>query len=381
MRVVQSVLSEGQWSSPLSMNTASQLVLVFGNRDSMRNNSIRNSILSNPPNAEIIGCTTSGEIQGAEIYDDALTLTALEFDRVVTKVYSAQIEDHHCAFNLGQLLAEQLPKASLRHVLVISDGQKVNGSELVSGLTSDLDNSISVTGGLAGDGSRFEETVVWHNDSVDSGLVVVVGFYGDAVQIGHGHLGGWRPFGPIREITAAKGNVLFELDGKPALELYKQFLGTHAEQLPSSALLFPLALTEDNGSETVVRTILNIDEDKQSMVFAGNMPTGAKCQLMRANYDNLVDGAEGAALNALTNLQSFSGEQPQLAILISCVGRRLVLNQGVEEELEIVQSSLPENCAMTGFYSYGEVSPLVPFGRCGLHNQTMTVTLIAEKQP
>ncbi len=375
MKSFQSIFSNGQWSAPLQEELKANLVLAFGDR-SLIQQQIQSDIAKAFPKADIVGCTTSGEIMGASLHDDSICLTAVQFDNTDIEVKSDSIKNHGDAKSLGHSLASQLSTDDLKYVLVISDGQLVNGTHLIEGITEALPAHVAVTGGLAGDGARFEETVVWHNQECSPGLVVLVGLYGENIQIGHGHLGGWREFGPLRKITKSSENVLYEFDGKPALELYKELLGEHADGLPASALLFPIAIQLQGSDQTVVRTILNIDEDNQSMTFAGNMPEGATCQLMRANYENLVDGAQGAAEMALTHHQQM---QPDLAILISCVGRRLVLDQRIEEELEIVEEQLPEQCAITGFYSYGEISPLVELGPCSLHNQTMTITLFSEK--
>lgn len=375
MNVFQSTYMHDNWSLALEINKKAQLVLVFGNRELIKDNVLRQEIMQHYPEASVVGCTTSGEIQGAELLNDTLCLTAIEFNKTQVQVYSHSVAESDSVCQLGHELIKKMQHEDLKHVFLISDGQLVNGTELLEGIVPHLPENVLITGGLAGDGSRFQETVVWHNNRIEPGLVVSIGFYGDDLHIGHGHLGGWREFGPEREITKSTDNILYELDGKPALELYKQFLGEHAESLPASALLFPLALKRKGQSDIVVRTILNINEENQSMIFAGNMPQGASCQLMRANYNDLVDGAQGAVSESLKSMAAF---EPELAILVSCVGRRLVLNQRTEEELEIIQEMLPDNCEMTGFYSYGEISPIVPFGQCELHNQTMTITLLSE---
>lgn len=377
MNVFQSTYEHENWSLALETNKKTQLVLVFGNRELIKENSLRQQIMQYYPEASVVGCTTSGEIQGAELLNDTLCLTAIEFVNTQIQVCSHSVAESDSVFQLGHQLIKKMQHKGLKHVFLISDGQLVNGTELLEGIIPHLPENVLITGGMAGDGSRFQETVVWHNNRIEPGLVVLIGFYGDCLHIGHGSLGGWREFGPEREITKSTNNILYELDSKPALELYKQFLGEHAENLPASALLFPLAMKRKGQSNTVVRTILNIDEENQSMIFAGNMPEGASCQLMHANYNDLVDGAQGAVSKSL---KSMSGFEPELAILISCVGRRLVLNQRTEEELEIIQEMLPDTCEMTGFYSYGEISPIVPFGRCELHNQTMTITLLSENK-
>jgi hypothetical protein len=231
-----------------------------------------------------------------------------------------------------------------------------------------------VTGGLAGDGSSFKRTWVLVDGRPTEHAVVAVGFYGDAVHVHHGSQGGWDIFGPERRVTRSEGSVLYELDGHPALELYKQYLGERADGLPATALLFPLALRATaTDAKTLVRTVLAVDEATQSMTFAGDVPQGSLAQLMRANFDRLVEGASEAARSAGGYAATDS-----LAIAVSCVGRRLVLGERTEEEVEATCSALPSGAKQVGFYSYGEISPYAAGERSDLHNQTMTVTTIWE---
>jgi len=374
MKIFQSELIQNTWTTLLPMDNPAHWVLALGNRDAIASPDVFVSLRQAFPHAQIVGCSTSGEIQRAQLYDDSLCITAVEFEHSSVRCCSANIRGFENEKQLVASLVSQLSMEGLRHIFVLSDGQLINGSELVNGFMDYLPPHVLVTGGLAGDGIHFKETKVWHNQNTESGLVVVTAFYGDHLKIGHGHLGGWKTFGPERVITKSTANVLYEIDGRPALELYKEYLGDFSSQLPASALFFPIAITQPGSNEPIVRTILSIDEAKQTMLFAGDMPIGATCQLMRSNYENLVDGASGAVTNALTSCKDI---QPELAILISCVGRRLVLAQRTEEELEVVADDI-QQCPMTGFYSYGEISPLVELGRCGLHNQTMTITLLSE---
>lgn len=340
----------------------------------MRNDTLRESLSRAFPNANIIGCTTSGEIMDTEIYDDSLCVTAVEWEQTPICFVSENISTFADSRDAGEQLAAKLDKKGLKHVFVLSDGQKVNGTLLVEGISAHLPEGVILTGGLAGDDDRFEETWVWHNDRVESGLIVLCGLYGDAIRIGHGSLGGWDTFGPDRKITRSEGNVLYELDNQSALELYKQYLGENAAELPASALRFPLSVHSEGEEQGVVRTILNINEEDQSMVFAGDMPEGSYTRLMHANFDRLIDGANNAAEQAEESL----GHEAELGILISCVGRRLVLKQQAEEELDSVREILADQCALCGFYSYGEISPLVSQQKCSLHNQTMTITTFTE---
>jgi hypothetical protein len=263
------------------------------------------------------------------------------------------------------------------HVFVLSEGLQVNGSALVKGIVANLPSNVMVTGGLSADGSSFQRTAVCVDGPQPSRQIVAIGFYGESLEIGYGSLGGWDPFGPERRITRARGSVLAELDGEPALDLYKRYLGEHAAGLPASGLHFPLTIRSGNDDiNPVVRTILAVDETARTLTFAGDMPVGYRARLMRANFERLIDGASAAARHSQERIGAAA---PELAILVSCVGRKMVLKQRIEEEVEAVRDVLGTTAALTGFYSYGEISPFTPAARCELHNQTMTITTFTER--
>ncbi len=327
------------------------------------------------PDSLIIGCSTSGEIRGNEVLDGTVVLTAVKFDKTKLKLVHTDLDDHDMdSYKTGKTISETLVKEKLRHIFVLSDGLEVNGAELVSGLYDNLDKSVSITGGLAGDGADFKETFVVYNGEIASKKVVALGLYGDDLKIGFASKGGWDSFGLERLVTKSDKNILYELDRKPALELYKSYLGDKAKDLPGSGLLFPLSMRDKNQGTPVVRTILGINEENNSLTFAGNIPKGSYVRLMKANVDRLIDGAEQSATTCKKNNEG----DAKLAFLISCVGRRLVLKQLVEEEVEAVNEQLGEDIYSTGFYSYGEIAPFDKFSPCELHNQTMTITTFAE---
>ena len=377
MKTYQNICNDDGWKTPLETKRNAQLVLTFGNRSLAQCSIIQRELDAHFPNAHIIGCTTSGEILGDDLYDDTLCLTALELESSKVQVFHSHILNDEPLTETAKELAQKLPIDDLKYVLVLSDGQQVNGTQLVEGLASQLPNDIVITGGLAGDGTQFSETIVWCDGEAESGKIVVCGFYGESLQVSHGSMGGWDPFGPQRIITDSDQNILKSLDGKPALQIYKQYLGEYSQDLPSSALLFPLMIDLDTG-HSVIRTILNIDEENETMIFAGDIPKGATAQMMRANFDRLIDGAEDAAAATLNRVSSQDFDDG-LVLMISCVGRRLVLKQRTEEELEAVKDLLGEKLSYTGFYSYGEISPVVDIDCCALHNQTMTITTLYEK--
>ncbi len=352
------------------------LVLVFGGTAQLaatRFEALRDAF----PAAAIVGCSTAGEIFGTSVFDGALTTTAVRFADTVVKLAKTRVDQPEQSLAAGVELARQLPRAGLAHVLVLSDGLHVNGTDLVEGLRQELPENVAVTGGLSGDGTEFKRTLVIADGPAATGAIAAVGFYGGRLRVGYGSLGGWDPFGPDRLVTRSRDNVLFELDGQSALALYKRYLGEHAAGLPATGLLFPLELHAVAGSKEpgLVRTILSVNEEEQSMTFAGDVPEGVYARLMKANFDRLIEGASGAAEATRAPL---GGAAAELAVLISCVGRKLVLKQRVEEEVESVREVLGDGTMLTGFYSYGEISPAVPLAKCELHNQTMTITTFAE---
>ena len=356
-----------------------QLVLMFAGRQLLEEGERFKEVRALYPDSHILTCSTAGEIIATQVRDNSVALTAVFFEKTTVKFTQASIESNKESLEVGKKLASDLLGQDLVHAMVFSDGQKVNGTQLVQGFNTVLPPDVSVTGGLVGDGADFKRTLVGLDESGREGNVVAIGFYGTALRVGYGSLGGWDPFGLERTITKSEDNVLYELDGKPALELYKEYLGEQAKDLPGSGLLFPLRLRIKNGGKEVevVRTILGVDEAKQSMTFAGDMPTGAQATLMKANFERLIDGASGAGSMSIEPLGS---SQAQLAILISCIGRKLVLKERVEEEIEAVQAEIGEGVPMIGFYSYGELCPVASTEKqCELHNQTMTITSFREE--
>jgi hypothetical protein len=367
------------WAVPLpaDMDSARTLVLAFAAPEFGADPTPFTQLAAAFPNALIAGCSTSGEIAGTTVRDASVSVAVARFDHSELRRAFTAISNATDSFNAGARLAAELAGPDLRAVFVLSDGLCVNGTPLVEGLRRDLPEDVVITGGLAGDGSRFARTWILDRAQPEANRICAIGFYGAELCVGHGCEGGWSDFGPERRITRSSGNVLYELDGKPALALYKTYLGERAQGLPGTALLFPLSVRRGGESgDVLVRTVLAVDEARQSLTFAGDMPEGAVARLMRANTDKLIGSAGNAARAAAVGV---SGADDALVVSVSCVGRRLVLGERTEEEVETVQDSAPGRSAHVGFYSYGEISPAVRGGASDLHNQTMTVTVFSER--
>ena len=369
--------SRSGWSAalPAALDGPDTLVLVFGAPSFEHEPAALQQLAAAFPRSLLLGCSTSGEIAGDQLEDESLSVAVARFEHTRLHLVHTQAEPGTDSFDAGADLAARLADRSLRAVFVLSDGLAVNGSRLAEGLSRHLGPGVVVTGALAGDGSDFARTWVLDRAQPQARRICALGLYGDRLRIGHGCDGGWHDFGPERRITRADGNVLYELDGKPALDLYKTYLGDRAAGLPGTALLFPLAVRPQADSEPLVRTILGIDEARRAMTFAGDVPEGGIARLMRASAEQLIDSAARAAREAAQALEDCDAT---LAISVSCVGRRLLLGGRTEEEVETVADVLPAGAVHVGMYSYGEIAPPAAGARSQLHNQTMTVTVLGE---
>ena len=353
-----------------------QVVFLFGQASLVRESRSLEKLRNDYPGAFIFGCSTGGAIKGTRVLDEHVVATALSFEKTVVKAARAKVENFDDSFAAGERLVRSLDPVGLRHILVLSDSLKLNSSDLVAGITSVLPAGVEVSGGFAADGDALSETFVWCDSEPEQQAVVALGFYGKNIQVGVCATGGWGPFGPDRLITKARKNVLYEFDGKPALEVYKRYLGEHAAGLPATGLMFPLDLRVGTNTDRVLRSLLSIDEQEQSITFAGNVPEGASARFMMGHVDELVDGTERAAKGSSRQLQ---GTPSTFSLLVSCNARRSVLKQRVEEEIEIVGEVLGRDTIFTGFYSYGEIAPPETGGTSVLHNETMVVISFAER--
>jgi hypothetical protein len=362
------------------LDSENTLLLVFAAPDFIEHPEPIKELAKHYPHSKMIGCSSAGEILGPAINDHSLSVAIIQFEKTSIKIVKKEILNPEQSYQVGEEIAKQLANNELRSIFVLSEGLKINGSELVKGLNSIQKEDLIITGGLAGDGNHFKKTWAIFNGDIYQNCIVAVGLYGKYIHIGHGSRGGWDIFGPERRITNSKNNVLYELDNQPALQLYKEYLGDRAKGLPATGLLFPLSIRKDsNDTRQLVRTILGIDEKEQSLTFAGDIPRGYLAQLMRANFDRIITGATEAGKLAKNTLLKNKNEQmnPVLSIAISCVGRRLLLGERTEEETFSTLEALPSETQQVGFYSYGEISPYAT-GNCDLHNQTMTLTIISE---
>jgi hypothetical protein len=377
-------IEQYQWSAEKGWGNAApfagaspsaQLVLLFAGIAALERSRCLAQVRAAYPNASIIGCTTAGEIHGPTVRDDTVAVTALTFEHTKIAVAGVKIDTADRSFEAGRDLVAGFAVDGLKHIFVLSEGMQVNGSELVRGMGSALPAGVTLSGGFAGDGNRLKETYVWCDGDPEQRSAVAFALYGDRIRATVSAYGGWDPFGPDRMVTKSVHNVLYELDGKPALALYREYLGEHAAGLPASGLLFPLELKLADARGRVLRALLGIDEDTGSIMFAGGVPERTFVRLMFGQIEHLIEGAQTAAQIGIDSAPTVT---PEIALIVSCNGRRPVLKQRVEEEVEAVCDVFGPKTMIAGFYSYGEIAPAQAGGHPELHNQTMTITTLSE---
>ncbi len=364
------------WDKELdtTLDSKNSLIICFGSSDFNKVENGLKEITNKFKQSIIIGCSTSGEIYQDRLYDGVLSVVIIKFDKTKLKLNISKIDDMDKSYEIGSNIANDLYNENLKSVFILCDGLNVNGTRLTKGISKIFEDKVIVTGGLAGDGEKFHKTWLIVDDKAQTNYITCVGFYGDDINIAYGSQGGWKEFGKERITTKAHNNILYELDGEPALEVYKRYLGDEANDLPASGLLYPLEIIEENSKDIKVRAILSIDEKTQSIGFAADIPQNTKVKFMRASFNQLIDGAKRSAHDI--SFDDYKG-QDAVNIAVSCAGRRIVLGQKTEDELEAVFDNFGQNVKQIGFYSYGEISPLSN-GICDFQNQTMTLTFIWE---
>ena len=364
-------------TSPLP---TANLVLVFGSVKRFNEGKLQSFLKSRYPAAQLVGCTTSGEISSTGVDDDSIQITAIMWEKTVQRVTQTKMSGTQTSFETGAGLAKQLKADSLRTVMILGDGLNVNGEELVLGFQSVLGDSVPLFGGMAGDGATFTKTLQLFNDTISDNMVIAVGLYGNNLVAATGALGGWKPYGPPRTVTRSEKNVVFELDGKPALPLYRMYIGEHySKGLPGTGLKFPFAVMEA-GSRDVgkIRTLGAFDAGANSVSFFGNVPEGSTIRMCQTNHDRLVEGAGNAANLVMDGLSSTKTNQVGLALCVSCVGRKGVMAELTADEVKQVKQILGPQTSVTGFYSYGEIAPRPNTTDAVFHNQTMTIGYLSE---
>lgn len=375
MQIETNLYKDGKWQNELNakLDSENTLIVAFSTSHFQEIENGFRELSKTFPNALITGCSTTGEIYQDKIFDGTLAIAIAKFEKTQIIAHYAQVESIESSYDAGVALASSFKKEGLKSLYLLSDGLGLNGSELVKGLNHVFTKDVIVTGGMASDNGQFEKTWIFVNREPKSNYASAIGFYGKHLEVDYASEGGWNRFGLERKITSCdtSTNTIYTIDNKPILELYKNYMGEHAQNLPASGLEFPF-LVIDEEDDIKIRSLLSADEERQSITVYGDIEEGDKIVFLKGSPSYIVNGAQKAAQHL-----SYTTTEPLLALTVSCIGRRSVLKDFVEDEIEIVSETLDDNVSQVGFYSYGEISTQAS-GKCALLNQTMTLALIWE---
>jgi hypothetical protein len=330
------------------------------------------SIIETP---NLIGCTTDGEISDMGLTSGSAVLGGFFSDHIECCVVSSENIDRNSE-QAGKDLARKLPD-SVKYIQLLSDGLTGNGCALLRGIFSVLEEGVSVVGGTAGDAGQFLQTWQFAGNRVLTNSAVALGFMGE-FKVSEGIQAGWSPIGLPKKVTRASGNILYELNGEPALEVFKRFLGKHAVGLPAVGVEYPLGIISRcaDGSEDdyyLLRATMSVNHDDGSLGFAGEIPEGSMVQLTCGDISSILEATRKAVAIAREGL---GDTPPGMVFYFGCNARKTVLGLRTKEEYALIREGFGRDVPILGFYTYGEFCRVGCGGPCLLHNETAVVSVL-----
>jgi len=324
----------------------------------------------------LTGCTTAGEISTAGFSTGSAVLGGIASDCIGFEIVSAH-DISRDSEQAGRDLAEAFSD-SVRYVQLFSDGITGDGTAILKGMSDTFSKVIPVSGGTSGDGGKFLKTWQFKGDRVFTDAAMAIGFTGD-FKLGTGFRSGWAPIGLPKKVTRAAGNILYELNGESALNVYERFLGKHAKNLPAVGVEYPLGLIGQFKDHTgndhlLLRATMSVNREEGSICFAGEIPDGAMVYLTCGDRTSLLDATEEAVRMAMADLGRTA--RPHLVFIYSCMARKILLGLRTKEEFERVRSQFDPAVSVLGFYTYGEYCRVKRDGPSLLHNETATLAVI-----
>lgn len=355
-----------------------QLLLAFADRQLLEGMDKLLDLRHMYSAADIVLCSTAGEIMDIELHDDTISAVAIYFEKSYHKIARLKIDGYSNSYQVGKDLVAQLPTDELKHILLLVDGLSLNGNELARGVYENVPRYVSINGGLAGDSFDFQRTLLGVNRLPESGVCLAIGFYGEDLLIGQGAAGSWEELRQEYVITRSDYNRLYELDHIPASKVYQDKLGEAYRQFNTSPYSFPVEIWADNTRrDSFIRIVKTIDASRNALLMAGDAPQGFSLRILQTNVDLMLKGAKRASEKAL---RDFPKKNAVLALLINCVGRREILRNRIEEELDTARDILGEQPIMCGFYSYGVIAAWTPYQKPFLQHQTYLLTIFGERK-
>lgn len=334
------------------------------------------------PGVPVVGCTTDGEISSQGLSINSVVVMALASDTI--RLQSTYVERlSNDSYDAGFQIGKSFQGSGIPYIQVFSDGLCGNADKIIQGIKAHMGEDIKIAGGTAGDGGDFKRTYQYFGNRVLTDSIVAVAFQGQ-FGLGTGTACGWFPVGIAKKVTRSVGNVVYELDGQPALQAYERFLGKHAERLPAVGVEYPLGLL-NNDSETeeegyfLCRATMGVDRQAGAIIFAGDVPEGSLVKMTIGNDGDIILAARKAARSAMEKLLIKSPDlKPRVIFLYSCMARKIVLGTRTDEEIVAVKEAIGGDVPIIGFYTYGEYAPIGECEHSCFHNETATLTVIGD---
>ncbi len=327
------------------------------------------------PSIELIGCTTDGEMSSVMGFQqDSLTLMLFSSDTVEIHAGVGVKTQEDAIAAAQQAVQQAMQKSQQPAKLCITipasytaDGTTTSGESILTGLNLALGHQVPVVGGTAGDQFRFQTTYQFCGTEIFTDALPVLIFSGD-LHISFGTGCGWQPIGQKSVVTRAEGTVLYEIDGKPAIEFYQRYLG---DRHPTAEN--PLAVYTGESDRYYMRVPNTYNPETGGINFLGNIPEHATVQVTEISRDQVVEAAETSFKTAL---ERYPGTEPEAVLLFSCCCRRWLLGTRAKDEYQLVKNALPRPIPICGFYTYGEFAPLEAHGQNYYHQETFITLLL-----
>jgi hypothetical protein len=277
----------------------------------------------------------------------------------------------HTSFELGNSIGrwatDRVEKPAL---LVLGSGLDTDGEQLVRGIQQITGDGVQMYGGLAGDDARFRETFVFSEEKLENNGAIAMVFDTGLYDIGGIATSGWVSIGAEKIITHSEGNVVYTIDGEPALDVYKDYLNVNDADLPEIGVEYPLLIRKP-GSDDVLRAVINVDRDKKSLIFAGTVPNGAVVTFSSSPGFEIIEFTRNKVIAFYNN-----NKETDALILFSCMARHNALGPTISEEIDEAWQKWAK--PLIGFFTYGEIGNNY-HGVCDFHNETFTMVSLKQK--
>ncbi len=326
------------------------------------------------PGIQLIGCTTDGELSSCQGFkEDSISLLLLASDTIEFTTGLGREVSQGAEAACSRAVAEARAKTTLEPSVCIATPESLTGAgqQIVVALAKALGDNVTLSGGAAGDQMRLVRTLQFFGREVVSDGVPILLLSGPLVHsMGVGH--GWKPVGEPGVITRSDGCVVYEIDGAPAIDFYRRFLGDQFKPKPE----FPLVIVNDDGEPEYLReTPGDIDEHTGAITYLADLPEGARVQVSITDRAAILDGCAESIRRALQGFPDT--KKPEAAIIVSCAARRLLLGTKTGEEFRILKESIGDEVPFCGFYTYGEIGPQeTDRTKSIMHHETFTILLL-----